>query len=202
MFASYFSSNVAQRPSSAVATTSREWQLRVVRVLEEPSVSSSDLNKKSSLGFKRGRTRNHQTVQPWRTKEWKSPEEIEAWKATQSAAAGTSSELTQVYEKNEPNSEVEDELDIGGPEFTELDAQPLPVRPDQSAFLYEMYLQNEEVEQRRRESRLEGSRRRIRERKNKTASERRNLIRPQPRESVGCFIRRHENREAREIFRV
>lgn len=170
-------------------------------MLEEPPVSSTDYNESPSSGSKHGRTRYHLTVEPWGTKEWKSPEEIEAWKATQSAVAGTSSESTQVSEKEGPNSEVEDELDIGGPEFTELDAQPLPVRQDQSAFLYERYLQNNEVEQRHRESRLEGSRRRISERKNGAASERRNLIHPQPRDSTGRFIRRHENRGAREIKR-
>ncbi|KAK4007108.1 hypothetical protein OUZ56_012269 [Daphnia magna] len=183
--------------SSAVVTTSKEWEPRIVRVLEEPSVSLPDLNGDSVSGFKRGRTRQHQTVQPWGTKEWKSPEEIEAWKDTQSAVAGISSELEQVAVEEGPHSEAEAKLDIGGLEFTELETQPLPVRPDKSAFLYERYIQNAEVEQRIREERLEGSRRRIRERKNGAASERRDIIRPQPRDSAGRFIRRRVDREAR-----
>ncbi|KAK4045810.1 hypothetical protein OUZ56_033812 [Daphnia magna] len=157
--------------SSAVVTTSKEWEPRIVRVLEEPSIPLPDLNGNSVSDFKRGRIRQHQTVQPWGTKELKSPEEIEAWKATQSAVAGISSELEQVAVEEGPHLEAEAELDIGGPEYTELVTQPLPVRPDQS---------NAEVEQRIREERLEGSRRRIRERKNGTASECRDIIRPQP----------------------
>ncbi|KAK4013286.1 hypothetical protein OUZ56_025520 [Daphnia magna] len=183
--------------SSAVVTTSKEWEPRIVRVLEEPSIPLPDLNGNSVSDFKRGRIRQHQTVQPWGTKELKSPEEIEAWKATQSAVAGISSELEQVAVEEGPHLEAEAELDIGGPEYTELVTQPLPVRPDQSVFLYERYIQNAEVEQRIREERLEGSRRRIRERKNGTASECRDIIRPQPRESAGRFIRRRVDREAR-----
>ncbi|KAK4006562.1 hypothetical protein OUZ56_011716 [Daphnia magna] len=94
--------------SSAVVTTSEEWEPRIVRVLEEPSVSLPDLNGDSVSGFKRGRIRQHQTIQPWGTKEWKSPEEIEAWKATQSAVAGISSELEQVAVEEGPHSEAED----------------------------------------------------------------------------------------------
>ncbi|KZS06388.1 Uncharacterized protein APZ42_030171 [Daphnia magna] len=139
--------------SSAVVTTSKEWEPRIVRVLEEPSIPLPDLNGNSVSDFKRGRIRQHQTVQPWGTKELKSPEEIEAWKATQSAVAGISSELEQVAVEEGPHLEAEAELDIGGPEYTELVTQPLPVRPDQSAFLYERYIQNAEVEQRIREER-------------------------------------------------
>ncbi|KAK4025303.1 hypothetical protein OUZ56_014378 [Daphnia magna] len=163
----------------------------------EPSVSLPDLNGDSVSGSKRGRTRQHQTIQPWGTYEWKSPEEIEAWEATQSAVAGISSKLGQVAVEEGPHSDGEAELDIGGPEFTELETQPLPVHPDPSAFLYERYIQNAEIEQRIREERLEGSRRRIRERRNGAAAERRDIIRPQPRDAAGRFIRRRVHREER-----
>lgn len=158
--------------SKVVKNFSEEWQPRVVRVLEEPPVSSTDYNESSSSGSNRGRTRYHQIVQPWGSKEWYRGDR--SLESHSTATAGTSLESTQVAEKEEA------ELDLGGPEFTELDTQPLSVLPDQSSFLSERYLQNAEAEQRCREKRLKGVRGRFRERKNGAASERRNLICSQP----------------------
>ncbi|KAK4017735.1 hypothetical protein OUZ56_033458 [Daphnia magna] len=97
---------------SAVVTNPDEWQSRIVRVIEKPSIPAPDLNANVSLDPKRVRTRYHQTIQPWGTKEWKSAEEIEAWKATQTTTVGAPAEAAQV------TAEEEVELDLGGPEFT------------------------------------------------------------------------------------
>ncbi|KAK4009163.1 hypothetical protein OUZ56_018246 [Daphnia magna] len=182
---------------SAVVTNPDEWQSRIVRVIEKPSVPAPDLNANVSLDPKRVRTRYHQTIQPWGTKEWKSAEEIEAWKATQTTTVGAPAEAAQV------TAEEEVELDLGGPEFTELDIQPPPplIRPDPSTFLYERYIQNAEAEQRHRENRFDETRRRNRERRNGARSERQNLVCPQPRDSAGRFIRRRVDRGGREVAR-